>query len=160
MLKIPSNVDASIVGSSCLFVNTGVNEEKIPIMNTNINATIILIIMPHEKMLGGTPMNNTENIAPSVNMNSPLVIITIDLYLLAYSMYGPSITSLFALIIENGYSFKIIMYPMKNTMAAIPPLTLNKNGPCVCWNMMMSLRKMLLAAVTGANSARYSGNDP
>ena len=47
----------------------------------------------------------------------------------AYSIYGPSITSHFALIIENGYSFKTIIYPMKNTIAAIPPDTVNKNGP-------------------------------
>ena len=47
-------------------------------------------------------------------------------------MYGPSITSLLALIIENGYSFKIIIYPMKNTMAAIIPDAVNKNGPLAC----------------------------
>ena len=47
-------------------------------------------------------------------------------------MYGPSITSLLALIIENGYSFKIIIYPMKNTIAAIAPDAVNKNGPLAC----------------------------
>lgn len=75
-------------------------------------------------------------------------------------MYGPSITSHFALMIENGYSFSIIMYPMKNTIAAIPPDTVNRNGPLIYWYVTMSSRKMLLTPVIGANSARYKGNDP
>ena len=75
-------------------------------------------------------------------------------------MYGPSITSLLALIIENGYSFKIIIYPMKNTIAAIAPDAVNKNGPLACWYAAMSDKKMLPAAVTGANKAKYNGNDP
>lgn len=109
MAKIPSNVVPKMVGSNCLFVNTGAKAENIPIINTNMTATRILTRIPHEKIVGGTPMNNTENTAPSTNMKNPLVTTTIALYLAAYSMYGPSITSLFALMIENGYSFKIIM---------------------------------------------------
>ena len=100
MDNIPSNVALNIVGSNCLFVNTGVNAENIPIMNTKINATIMLISIAGENIVGGTPINNTENIAPSTNMKNPLVNTTTARYFAAYSMYGPSITSLLALIIE------------------------------------------------------------
>ena len=71
--NIPSNVAPKMVGSNCLFVNTGANAENIPIINTNINATIIFTTIPHEKIVGGTPMNSTEKIAPSTNMKNPLV---------------------------------------------------------------------------------------
>ena len=127
---------------------------------TKIKATAILTRIPKEKMLGGTPINNTENTHPRTNMKNPLVKTTIALYFAAYSMYGPSITSDLALIIENGYSFKIIIYPMKNTIAAIAPDTVNKNGPWTCWNATISFKKILPAAATGANNAKYNGKDP
>ena len=132
MDNIPSNVAPSIVGNNCLFVNTGLNAEKIPIINTNINATIMFIKILQDVINGGIPKNNTENNTSSTIMKNPLVKYTIALYFEAYSMYGPSITSDLALIIENGYSFKIIIYPMKNTMAAIIPDAVNKNGPLAC----------------------------
>ena len=126
-----SSIVFPIVFALCI-ANTGVNAEKIPIINTNIKATTILTKIPHENIFGGIPINNTENRAPSTNIRNPLVTNTTDLYLAAYSIYGPSITSDFALIIENGYSFNRIMYPMKNTIAAIAPDTVNKNGPLAC----------------------------
>lgn len=109
MANIPSNVAPIIVGNNCLFVNTGVNAENIPIMNTNTKTTNMLINIVGENIVGGIPINNTENNTPKVNIKKPLVIKTTDLYFDAYSMYGPSITSHLALIIENGYSFKIII---------------------------------------------------
>ena len=54
--NIPSNVAPSIVGKSCLFVNTGVNAENIPIINTNTRTTIILRIIVGENIVAGTPM--------------------------------------------------------------------------------------------------------
>ena len=86
-----------MVGNNCLFVNTGLNAEKIPIMNTNINATKIFIRILQEVMTGGIPKNNTENSTPSTIMKNPLVKYTIARYLDAYSIYGPSMTSDFAL---------------------------------------------------------------
>ena len=109
MANIPSNVAPIMVGNNCLFVNTGVNAENIPIMNTNTKTTNMLINIVGENIVGGIPINNTENNTPKVNIKNPLVIKTIDLYFDAYSMYGPSITSHLALIIENGYSFNIII---------------------------------------------------
>ena len=129
MANTPSRVVPSMVGNNCLFVNTGLNAEKIPIINTNTNDTKTLIKILHDVITGGTPKNNTENSTPSTIMKNPLVKYTIALYLEAYSIYGPSITSHFALMIENGYSFNIIIYPMKNTTAAIAPETVNRNGP-------------------------------
>ena len=41
--------------------------------NKNASPTIIFTIIPNDKIVGGTPMNNTENIAPSTNMKNPLV---------------------------------------------------------------------------------------
>ena len=73
MANTPSNVAPKMVGNNCLFVNTGENADKIPIINTKINATAILTKIPHEKIVGGIPMNNTENIAPSTSMKNPLV---------------------------------------------------------------------------------------
>ncbi len=73
MASTPSNVEPKMVGSNCLFVNTGENAENIPIRNTNINATIILVIIPNDMIDGGTPMNNTEKTHPSTNMKNPLV---------------------------------------------------------------------------------------
>ena len=73
MDSIPSNVAPRIVGNNCLFVNTGLNAENIPIMNTNINATTMLTRIPQDMIVGGTPMNSTENTAPSTNMKNPLV---------------------------------------------------------------------------------------
>ena len=73
MANIPSSVVHNIVGNSCLFVNTGANAEKIPIMNTNINATSTFSKNPSDMIVGGTPMNNTEKTQPSTNMKNPLV---------------------------------------------------------------------------------------
>ena len=73
MESIPSNVAPSIVGNNCLFVNTGENADNIPIINTNIKATITFTTIPIEYMSGVIPRNNTENTTPSTNMKNPLV---------------------------------------------------------------------------------------
>ena len=94
-----------------------------------INITIKSTIIPSENSFGGTPMNNTANKSPSVTIRNPLVTTTNERYLEASSIYGPSITSDFALMIENGYSFKRIIYPTKNTTAPIAPARVNMTGP-------------------------------
>ena len=72
--SIPSNVDPRIVGRSCLFVNTGVNAENIPIRNTNTNTTNMFSSIVGENIDGGIPMNNTENSVARVNIMNPRVM--------------------------------------------------------------------------------------
>ena len=83
----------------------------------------------HENNSGAIPKNNTEYNKPKVTIKNPLVRYTKVRYLEASSIYGPSITSDFALIYENGYSFNIIIYPIKNTTVPMIPAKVNRNGP-------------------------------